>query len=338
MFISVIVPTYNRRNILERTLQALINQRLPQDRFEIIVVDDCSLDDTAEYLECMSQTHANLRCVLHKQNQGRAVTRNDGITLAQGELVILLDDDNVPEQDFIAKHLAYHLAYGDEKIAVMGNVSYASEVIEGKNFARYQQSRYLGNRSLRDRKGIDYQDLPPRCLGTCNCSIRKDDLLAIGMLDPIFRYYGGEDEYLGHCLHGIGVKIIFGSEASSIHYDQVNIARYKLKVGEYARFGIRNLLIKDATYFEGTQIRYLLPIDRDHDSIRRICVKILLRVLLNPITTYVLERWAILTDRYSQVYWQPLYRLLLAAWVLELQRSGFLPVPLVTYDPEMTQS
>lgn len=328
---SVVVPTYNRRKSLERTLAALACQKVPSRAFEIIVVDDCSIDDTQEWMRQVLGTVSNLTYIRNSENQGRAVTRNNGIAAAQGDIIIFLDDDNVPCEEFVQAHIDVHEQEHEQHVAVMGSVRYAPEFILGSNLGKYLQSRYLGARSAQERSRLDYSNLPPRCFGTLNCSVRRADLITVGLLDTSFRYYGGEDEYLGYCLARAGVRIVFSEQARTVHYDEVSIRRYKQKILETSREGARVILDKSPEYFEGTQVRFLLPIAWKTDSLRRIAVKLVLRACLNPLTVSFLEQMLIATDRSPRLYLQPLYRMLIAGWILRGLRSKAQGINLVTY-------
>ena len=320
-FASVVVPSYNRKKLLERTLHALLHQTVPVTAYEIIVVDDGSTDDTAAYLDDFVRRRQNLRHIHHPENRGVVATRNHGIQEARGDIVIFLDNDNVPEREFIEAHLWYHGQNADGHVAVMGNARYASECVEGSNFARYMQSQYLACRPAKNLKGIDFSNLPARLLGGLNFSVQRADLLAVGMLDLHFgAYYGGEDGELGYRLHMAGVRIIFGEKARSTHYEQLSIAQYKNKIIEYAREGFRVILAKSPDYFEQTQIRFLLPADWKAESLGRIMTKLVMRGALNPVAVIFLERWMTITDRCSRFYFRPLYRAMMASWYLQGQK------------------
>lgn len=88
--ISVIVPTYNRRHVLPRTIASVLAQDAAD--FELIVVDDCSTDDTRAYLQ--SLTDPRIRLVAAARNGGTAAARNLGLEHARAEIVALLDDDD----------------------------------------------------------------------------------------------------------------------------------------------------------------------------------------------------------------------------------------------------
>ena len=89
--ISVVVPTYNRRHVLPRTIGSVLAQDEPD--FELIVVDDCSTDDTRSYLQ--SLTDPRIRLVAAARNGGTAAARNLGLEEARADIVALLDDDDV---------------------------------------------------------------------------------------------------------------------------------------------------------------------------------------------------------------------------------------------------
>ena len=96
--VSVVIPTYNRKQVLAKTLEALDGQTLDAGLFEVIVVDDGSSDGTGELVESF-QGGFDLRCE-RCQNGGLAAARNRGLALATHDVVVFLDDDVVPEREF----------------------------------------------------------------------------------------------------------------------------------------------------------------------------------------------------------------------------------------------
>jgi glycosyltransferase involved in cell wall biosynthesis len=316
MYASVVVPTFNRKEVLERTINGLLNQSLTKTEYEIIVVDDCSVDETSVYMDKIAESESSIIYIRHEQNEGRVVTRNDGIKAARGEIVIFLDDDNLPDKNFIQAHLNCYEQNKGDKVAVMGNVSYAPEVIGNSNFARFMQSRYLGNRTESSRSTLDYNNLPSRCLGAGNCSVRRLDLLEVGMFDNSFRYYGGEDEYLGHCLKEKGVRLVFADKARTLHYDILSLSRYKQKTLESAKYGLKILMDKSPEYLENTMLKYLIPLSFKKDKFPRLLIKATIKLVLNSCTVYLIERWAKYTDRISLLHSHYLYRALIAGWII----------------------
>ena len=95
MDFSVIIATYNRRELLQRVLLALRNQTLDPERFEVIVVDDGSTDGTADAL-----ASSGLR-VFSQANRGPAAARNLGLRHARGRWVVMTDDDTLPSPGWL---------------------------------------------------------------------------------------------------------------------------------------------------------------------------------------------------------------------------------------------
>jgi glycosyltransferase involved in cell wall biosynthesis len=89
---AVVIPTYNRARRLLRTLETVFCQEHPAS--EIIVVDDCSTDETPVVLERLATEHPELRVVRHDQNRERSASRNTGMELATAEYVTFLDSDD----------------------------------------------------------------------------------------------------------------------------------------------------------------------------------------------------------------------------------------------------
>ena len=95
--ISVIVPTYNRADLVRLTIDSVLSQLYRN--FELVVVDDGSTDHTkevvGEYLDLPNFTY------LYQENSGRSVARNHGLAIAKGEYVMFLDSDDILAEDAI---------------------------------------------------------------------------------------------------------------------------------------------------------------------------------------------------------------------------------------------
>ena len=89
--LSVVIPTYQRRDSLLRTLASLRSQTLPADAYEVIAAIDGSTDGTAEAVRGFPAPYA--LAALAGPNRGRAGACNSGIRAAAGTIVVLLDDD-----------------------------------------------------------------------------------------------------------------------------------------------------------------------------------------------------------------------------------------------------
>ena len=103
---SIIIPTHNRADILRHSIPRLFAQTISSDRYEIIVVDDASGDDTADVVNGFAQP--NLFYRRQEVNRGAGAARNVAIALSKGECLVFLDDDAFVRPDFLERHLAAH--------------------------------------------------------------------------------------------------------------------------------------------------------------------------------------------------------------------------------------
>lgn len=103
--VSVVVPTCNRREILQRCVEALATQTHPN--YEVLVVDDCSTDDTPEFMQRFIAGHPdlNIRYLRNETHAGANRSRNRGVREAQGEFVAFEDSDCVAQPDWLEKLL-----------------------------------------------------------------------------------------------------------------------------------------------------------------------------------------------------------------------------------------
>jgi glycosyltransferase involved in cell wall biosynthesis len=99
---TVVVPTYNRCELLVRCIQALRNQSPPVGGYEVIVVDDGSSDDTAGVCLRIATEWPLLRYV-RQTNRGPAAARNRGTQEARGNIVVFTDDDCVPPPEWLMR-------------------------------------------------------------------------------------------------------------------------------------------------------------------------------------------------------------------------------------------
>ena len=103
MFVSVIICTYNRASSLKRTLQSFIRQTIPTEEFELLVVDDGSVDNTAEVCRQMQVELPNLKYLSAGTNIGLASAANLGIESSKGDYILFTDDDCLAKEDWIER-------------------------------------------------------------------------------------------------------------------------------------------------------------------------------------------------------------------------------------------
>lgn len=183
MRVSVIIATKDRSAYLERAL-ASFEAQIGAPSFEVIVVDNASTDDTRAVAERQMQRVRgyDVRYVYEGEpNRGKA--RNRGLFIATGYLVLFCDDDIVAPPGFLAAHEAAH--------------STSNLVVNGP---------ILNVGSYDERPKPTLANYSRAFLCTCNVSVPKHALDAVGGFDEAFDLYGWEDTELGVRLRDAGMR------------------------------------------------------------------------------------------------------------------------------------
>jgi glycosyltransferase involved in cell wall biosynthesis len=215
---SVVIPTHNRQASLARCLNAIKDQDIAGDSFELLVVNDGSQDGTEQYLNDLEETYPFPLRVFHRQNSGPAKTRNFGIIQARGEWVVLLDDDCIPAKSWLRGY--------QEKIATSANPKVAGY---GGKVKAYRPKSFYGG--FFEAAGITRQndfvdennaenDRELKHIISANICFRRDILMALGGFDERFKRAAGEDTALAQLVHECGFKILYAPAAWTFHEDR----------------------------------------------------------------------------------------------------------------------
>lgn len=108
---SVIIPTFNRAELVDRLLGSLSKQTYPQTKYEIILVDDGSTDLTNQVAQQWCSKLPNLRYFRLEVNSGQSAAHNKGLREAIGEYLLFTDDDCIPAPNWVqvmSDHLSKH--------------------------------------------------------------------------------------------------------------------------------------------------------------------------------------------------------------------------------------
>lgn len=109
MKVSVVIPTHNRFDLLRATLESVFNQTMNKDDYEIIIVDDGSVENVKEYISsCCNPGTANWKVIPRPVGSGNASTpRNEGIKSAEGDYIFFMDSDDYIARDTLENAYAY---------------------------------------------------------------------------------------------------------------------------------------------------------------------------------------------------------------------------------------
>jgi len=228
--VSVVVPTYNRKEVLEETVRALAAQTEPP--LEAIVVDDGSTDGThGLLLSLREELRGRLDLVPLRQpnlKQGRA--RNLGVASARGDLVLFLGDDTIPEPACLAEHLAAHRERPGP-CAVIGFTGWHRERMRVTPFLEFVNGH--GPQFSFDLLA-DGQEVPFTSLYTSNVSVPRE-LLGSEPFDHRFTSYGWEDCELGWRLSSAGLPIVYRRSAATRHVHPQTMSQFLARQAHVGR-------------------------------------------------------------------------------------------------------
>ena len=104
VLVSVIMPSYNYANYISDAIESVLKQNI-QD-IELIIIDDCSKDNSVQVIHRYENKDPRIRTILHKENLGIARTYNDGLDAAEGEYIAFLDSDDIWKKNKLEKQLS----------------------------------------------------------------------------------------------------------------------------------------------------------------------------------------------------------------------------------------
>ena len=202
MLVSVVVPTFRRPELLARCLEALLRQRLPADKYEVIVADDAASEETRQLVQSLASGKHCLRYVPVKGAHGPAAARNVGWKGARGQIIAFTDDDCIPDSGW--------LVAGAERLADPAVAAVTGQTIvplpprptdHERNTAGLERSEFI----------------------TANCFCRREVLAALGGFDERFTTAWREDSDLHFRLLDRGATIVRQASAvvaSIVDYDR----------------------------------------------------------------------------------------------------------------------
>lgn len=212
--VSVVVPLFNRRRLIEETLRSALTQTHRDT--EVVVVDDGSTDGSAEFVEC---TFGNaVRLIRLERNQGRSVARNVGCEAARGELIAFLDSDDLWDATKLARQVP---AFDDPEVVL---VHCRVREIDGTGALRSRESAtILRAFEIAEARGYDYAGITASwCrLYTPAVIVRRTILARTGGFDPALSRFEDWDLFWRVAKGGTVVTVPEVLASVRVHADNV---------------------------------------------------------------------------------------------------------------------
>ncbi len=222
--LSVIIPTLNHSAFLKDAVESVICQDFPRSRYEIIIIDNGSTDDTKIVVESfLTANTPDIRYFFEKR-PGLHIGRHLGAKVARGDILIFADDDIIATPTWLSS--IWYTFKEFNAVLVGGNnlPLYESGSQEWLNYFWLQckSGKYLGFLSLINFKK-EIQEISPLYIFGCNFSIRKDILFKVGGFHPdkmpqdLIRFRGDGETYVSRQIKDLGLKAFFHPGATVYH-------------------------------------------------------------------------------------------------------------------------
>ena len=235
MYVSIVISTYNSADEIKKCIKGLEGQSFPRERYEIIVIDDGSTDNTG----VIAKDHDIL--YYFQENKGPASARNKGVELAKGDIVLFTDADCIPDKNWIEEMVS---PFKNPEIA---GVKGAYKNKQKSLWARFAQIEFCERyKLLLKNEYIDFVD-------TYSAGYRKDLFLSLGGFDTSFPVPNNEDTDFSYRISLNGYKMVFNPNAVVWHsghpdtlkkYMRLKFWRGYWRMAVYQRYASK--MIKDS--------------------------------------------------------------------------------------------
>lgn len=236
--IAVVIATWQRAVLLNRCLQALVNQTMDEDRYEVIVVTDGPDADTVRFMKQWLKNYPGkvaVTCISLPVKKGPAAARNAGWRKAAGELIIFTDDDCIPDADCLRQ---YWLAYKPNRntaVAFSGQVKVPLSGMPAQPNSGRPTDYAMNTWRLEQARFV-----------TANCACSRKALELTGGLDEDFPIAWREDTALEFDLSEKDIPIIKVPGAVIVH--PIRAASWGISIKEQKKGMYNALLYKKHTW------------------------------------------------------------------------------------------
>jgi len=249
--ISIIIPAYNSESQIKRCIRSITSQTYPREKYEIIVVDDGSTDNT---VAAAKASGADL--VITSEHYSQSHARNIGVKHSNGKILAFIDSDCEAKDGWletIEKEIVHNEVIGGPLLNGYNNsyISWAEYLMEFSNFSEHKKRGFVnfipgGNQVF-----------------TKTAFLRTDgfsEVLKVYETGKLPELSLSEDVFICNSLRKKGIQILFVPELQVYHYGRKNIAKYLLNMDRFGRRTYRNDLITPSIYSKLMKAKWSVPL------------------------------------------------------------------------------
>lgn len=239
MDISIVIPNFNGESILRENLPRVFEsvENYSGGKWEIIVVDDSSTDNSLKILGKLKENLKNIKIIKNEKNLGFSSTVNKGVKEASGEVILLLNTDVIPQKGFLASLLNHFV---DTSVFAVGCMDKSKEgekvILRGRGVGKWKRG-FL----VHARGEVNKTDTLWASAGSA--AFRKDIWEKLGGLDTVYNPFYWEDIDISYRSQKSGYKILFDPESVVIHEHEKGSIKSKYSSNKIKMISYRNQFI-----------------------------------------------------------------------------------------------
>jgi hyaluronan synthase len=237
--VSVLMPCFNEGERAFKTIESIITSDYPIEKLEIIVIDDCSADDSYQWLKKAEQTWPNVRAFRNTINSGKHLTLSSAFSYSSGDILLCIDSDCIFDKRAIRELTACFI---DDTIGGVGGrvgVSNPNEniITQCQTFVYYYAFQLMKISQNWVRNII--------CIAGCMFAVRREYFEAINEQVKQRSWFGigvrcGEDRYMTHLLLLKGLKTYINIDAQCWTAVPNNLSQLFMQQLRWRRSGFRS--------------------------------------------------------------------------------------------------
>lgn len=237
MNISLIIPNFNGKDLLEKYLPSILSAAVDytEGKAEVIIVDDGSTDDSTKFI---GLNYPEIKLIIKNNNTGFADSCNIGVEKSEGEIVILLNSDVSPQKDFLNPLIKH---FTDQQVFAVGclekSFQEGKEILSGKSIGYFRQGLIWHNRD-KDQQSFGNTFWVAGGSGAFRKSIWKK----LAGFDLIFAPFYWEDIDLSYRAQKAGFKTLFEPKSVVFHNHESTIAKLN-SLEDIKVISVRNQLL-----------------------------------------------------------------------------------------------